>query len=317
MPSLRGYGRGHGSQRFVEAAPNFNFPGHPHLDPIALAVLVAFLIVSGIVLSVALIYLNSIMRFVLFDSVVARECRIREYWQRRHAAGLRYFVWQILFMLVTVAGMVILIGIPAGLAFVLGWLRHPHNHIVGLVLGGICLFFVFVAFTLGTYAITVLTKDFVVPQMALDNIGAVEGWRRLLAMMDSEKGSYAGYIGMKIVLALGAAVVLSIVSAIVALVLLIPVGGFGMIAVLAGKAAGLTWNLYTITLVVVAASIVLMVLLYVMSLVSVPAMVFFPAYSIYFFAARYPALGAVINPLPAPPPLPAAPSYPMNPEPAG
>jgi hypothetical protein len=100
-------------------------------------------------------------------------------------------------------------------------------------------------------------------------------------------------------------------------VLLIPVGGFGLVAVLAGKAAGLTWNLYTITVVAVAASIVLLILLYVMSLVSVPAMVFFPAYSIYFFAARYPALGAVLNPLPVPPPLPAAPSYPMNPEPAG
>jgi hypothetical protein len=50
-----------------------------------------------------------------------------------------------------------------------------------------------------------------------------------------------------------------------------------------------------------------MLLLYVFSLVSVPVIVFFPAYSIYFFAARYPALEAMLHPVAAPqepPPLP-------------
>ena len=49
-------------------------------------------------------------------------------------------------------------------------------------------------------------------------------------------------------------------------------------------------NLYTITLAVVVGTLLIFALLYVLSLVSVPAVVFFPAYSIYFFAARYPAL---------------------------
>jgi hypothetical protein len=159
----------------------------------------------------------------------------------------------------------------------------------------------------------VLTKDFVVPEMALENISAIEGWRRLLPMLKSEKGSYAGYIGMKIVMALGAAVVVGIVTLIVILILLIPVGGFGVIAVLAGKTAGLTWNLYTISLAVVVGCIVLAVILYVVSLISVPAIVFFPAYSIYFFASRYPALDALLRP-----PAPAAPYAPppfLPPEP--
>jgi hypothetical protein len=318
VPNFQGYS-GHGSHRFAESAPpNFNFPNHPHLDPATLALLIAFLIVSGIVLFVLFIYLNSMMRFVLFDSVIAKECRIRQFWRRRHAAGLRYFVWQILFMLVTTGGMVILIGIPMGFVLVLGWLKQPREHIVVLILGGICLFFVFVTFMLVTFAVTVLTKDFVVPQMALENINAFEGWRRLLAMMKAEKGSYAGYIGMKIVLAIGAAILFGIVAVIVALVLLIPVGGLGAIAVLGGKAAGLTWNLYTITIVVVAGCTILAILLYVISLISVPAMVFFPAYSIYFFAARYPALGALIYPAPIPPMLPqSGPSFAASPEPIG
>ena len=60
-----------------------------------------------------------------------------------------------------------------------------------------------------------------------------------------------------------------IVVGIVAL-LIPPVGGLGVIAVLGGKAAGLTWNLYTITLAVVVGTIVVGVILYVMSLISVP-----------------------------------------------
>ena len=124
---------------------------------------------------------------------------------------------------------------------------------------------------------------------------------------------------MKIVLAIGAAVVLGIVSAIVMLLFLIPVGGLGAVAVLAGMAAGLTWNLYTITLAVVAGCLAILFILYILSLVSVPAVVFFPAYAIYFFASRYPALDALLHPAPPPPLIspPPPPPLPPAPEPIG
>ena len=134
-------------------------------------------------------------------------------------------------------------------------------------------------------------------------------------MMKQEKGGYAGYLGMKVVMAIGAAITVGIVAVILMIVLLIPVGGFGMVAVLAGKAAGLTWNAYTITLIVVAGSVVVAGILYLFSLISVPVIVFFPAYSIYFFVARYPALAAVLYP--APPSAPQAPPLPPQPQPIG
>ena len=85
-------------------------------------------------------------------------------------------------------------------------------------------------------------------------------------------------------------------------------------------AAGLTWNLYTITLAVVVGTIAIFSLLYVISLISVPAVVFFPAYSIYFFASRYPALDALLYPAPPPampPPPPDPPPLLPTPEPIG
>jgi hypothetical protein len=68
-----------------------------------------------------------------------------------------------------------------------------------------------------------------------------------------------------------------------------------VIAIIAGAAAGLTWNFLTITLVVVACLILFAMLMFLASLISVPATVFFPAYSLYFFAPRYPPLAALMT----------------------
>ena len=295
--------------------------GLPKVDPMLYASLIAVLVVAGLVLMVLFLYVNSVMRFVLFDSVVAKECRIRESWSRRQGPGRRYFAWQILLFLCWMVGLTILVGIPAGFAFLVGWLREPREHMIPLILGGMALFFVVMVFVVAQLVIHVMTKDFVVPQMALEEIGAIEGWRRLWPQIKAEKGGYAGYIGMKIVMAIGAAVVLGIVSAIVMLLFLIPVGGLGAVAVIAGMAAGLTWNLYTITLAVVAGCLAIFFILYMLSLVSVPAVVFFPAYSIHFFASRYPALDALLHPAPPPaiisPPPPEPPPLPPAPEPIG
>lgn len=304
---------------------NFQIPQHPRgaeqfiglalpaslaHNPALLAGLIIFVIVFGLLFFLLFTYLNSVMRFILFDSIIGKECRVREGWAKRQRPGLRYFLWQLLVMAITLGGLTILVGIPAGFAFAVGWLKAPKEHLLPLILGGIGLFFVFLLFMLVLAVVHVVTKDFVVPQMALEDIGAIEGWRRLWPTINAEKGGYAGYIGMKIVMSLGAAVVVGIVAGVLVLVLLVPVGGLGVVAVLTGKTAGLTWNVYTITLIVLGGCLFLAVLIYAIGLVSVPVIVFFPAYSIYFFASRYPALAAVLYPAP-----PAPSNFPAPPEP--
>jgi MFS family permease len=292
---------------------SFQTPGHPrgeqplplpHINLLLYASLIALLIVVAVVLWIVFLYVSSVMRFILFDSVIAKHCEIRRGWARRHPAGLRYFVWQLLFILAMFVGLTVLVGIPAAFALAAGWLKDYQRHMLPLILGGVLLFFAVIGLILLSLLVHVLTKDFVVPEMALENISAFEGWRRLIPMLRSEKSSYAGYLGMKIVMAVAASVAVGILTVIVVLVLLIPVGGFGVVAVILGKTAGLSWNLYTITLAVVVGCIVIAVLLYVMALISVPAIVFFPAYSIYFFASRYPVLDALLRPPPMAIPVP-------------
>lgn len=302
------------SNNFLEQG----FPdAFPHIDPALLGALIVILVLAALVFGIVMMYVSSVMRFILFDSVLAKECHIRAGWSRRQNAGLKYFWWQLGYAFATLAGLVILLGIPAAIALAMGWFTNARQHILPLVLGGIVVFFLLMAFFIAAAVVHVLTKDFVVPQMALEGIGAVEGWRRLWPMLQAEKGGYAVYVLMKIVLAIGAGIIIGIAGLILMLFIAIPIVGVTIAAVLGGKAAGLTWDVFTITIAVVAGCIVFAVFLYLTALISVPMIIFFPAYSIYFFAPRYRALSLVLYPPPpSTPPFEAPGGPPLEPSPA-
>lgn len=324
IPSGTG-GGGHRapSDQFLQNLPHFPDIGHIPVAQLAGLIALALLVLIAIV--VALIYLNSVCRFILFESILNKRAVFEGSWRRWRPAGRRYFVWQILFQIVLMMGFVIVAGIPVGIAFAAGWLRDPKQHLLPLVLGGVLLFFVLMIFFFTALLIQVLAKDFVVPAMALEGLDWDEAWKRVLAMIKREKGGYAGYIGMKVVLAIAAGVLLTIVGVILILILMIPII---VIAVAIGVTAHVSWNVYTITVAVVCGIIVFAAVMMLMALISVPAVVFFPAYSIYFLAARYPALSARLYPLPPAPPSVAPPSpppetppvpppLPLGPEPIG
>jgi hypothetical protein len=290
----------------------------PGVDPALVGALVAVLIASGLVLAIVLMYVSSVFRFILFDSVLRKRCDIGTSWRERQAPGFQLFLWTIAFTFLWLLSFAVFLGIPALMAFAAGWFSQPKEHLGPLVLFGILGLCVGLLLAVLGALVHVFTKDFIVPQMAIEGIGPLEAWRRLLNMINAEKGGYAGYVGLKVLLAIAAGIIFGIVGAIVVIIFILPVGGIGAIAVLAGKAAGVTWNLYTITTAVVAGLGALFAMFYLLSLTSVPAIVFFPAYSIYFFASRYPALRAVLYPANAPPlPPPVAPAWTPPPEPIG
>jgi hypothetical protein len=286
--------------------PGARFPGIDSLgiDPAIMAAIMSAIVAAvfaAVIIGIVLMYVSSVMRFVLFDSIIARECHIRQSWARRQGPGWRYFVWKLVYVFISLAGIAVLLGIPLAYAFAKGWFRQPHEHLAPLVVGGIVIFLLFLAWLAAMGVIFVFTKDFVIPQMALENIDAFEGWRRLWAMIQADLGAYAAYIAMKVVLAIVVGILIAIAALIVGLFFAIPTVGLSMLAIVTGKSAGLTWNAYTITLAIVVGCILLGIFLYLVSLVSVPAIVFFPAYSMYFFAGRYPQLSIALSPGPAVP----------------
>jgi hypothetical protein len=272
------------------------------------------LIVVGILVAIVLafifLYINSVFRFILFDSVLRRQCSIGEGWQKWRRAGGRFFLWQIVFLISTWLLLAVLVGVPLALAAVAGWMTDVRQHIGRLIVGVILLVGLFVVFALTAAVVQVLARDFLVPIMALEDLDFADGWHRLLAMIRPEKGRYAVYLLLKLVLSIAAAILFGIIAIIAALFVVVP----GVVAVLAGKAAGMGWSVTTISLAIIFGTLLLLLLIYLIAWVCVPATVFFPAYALHFFAARYPHLDALLNPVPTPP-APELPPVPESPPP--
>jgi len=280
------------------------------IDPALIATLLLIVIGGGLILMLVWIYVASVSRFMLFEAVLRKNCdSLSAGWHRWQGTGLRYFVWQLVLSAISLMVAAVLF-IPL-LVPLLATLKNHQEPGPEILLAFLPMIFVFGVFSLVVVLVNVLSKDFVVPLMAIDGVSFIEGWRRLLAMIRDETLSFAGYIGMKIVLAIGASVVFGILSAIAAVFMILPVGLVAAVVVIMAKGGTFSWNAVTVTAGIVALFIVFAVLMYVVALICVPVAVFFPAYAMYFFAERFPALHARLYPPAAPLPPQAPPWAPV------
>ena len=267
-------------------------------DPFAgvpLAVLV-LAVLAGIVFMIVMMYLASVFRFVLFDAVLTGRYRLREGFARWQSHGTSFFWWSLGYGFVVVAtiGFLVLVVV----AQVTGVKRGDAASIIVLVIAVLL-----GLLTLLTAAVVfVLTKDFVLPIMAFDHVPATVAWGRLRTMITADPLMYLAYIGMKILLAMGAGIAAGIASLIVIVVFVI----VGLLVALVLVPLHLAWGLATIALAVVFGGIALLALVFLLGMISAPIAVFFQAYALYFFGRRFRPLEMVLFPEPpAPPPSPA------------
>jgi hypothetical protein len=189
------------------------------------------------------------------------------------------------------------------LAYSAGWFEKPDEHLGALIGGGLLLGLVFLVLVASLAIIDLLARDFLVPVMAFENVGASDGWRRLLGMLGAEKAAFAVYVLMKIVLAMGSAIIFAIVNLIVILVLLIPLAVLGVAGYFLGVGAGITWDTPAILLMTGLGMLLLAGVLYIMGFVYAPGLVFFQSYTLEFLAGRYEPLANRMFP-PNPPATP-------------
>jgi hypothetical protein len=262
------------------------------------------------------VYSDCVYRFILLDAVVTGQCRLREGWRRWREAGRRYLLWVVAFGLAAFALVIVVAGVPVLLAYRAGWFVKPEDHLGALIGGGILLALVVIGLVAVLAIIDMLGRDFVVPVMAFEEVGAVDGWRRLLAMMNGEKLAYGLYVLMKIALAMGGAIIFTVVNLIVILILLIPLALLGVMGYLIGGSAGVSWDNISVILLLTAFGLLAFAgLLYVVGFVYAPGLVFFQSYTLEFFAPRYGPLGSRLLPT-SPPILPLAPPIVPTPPPA-
>jgi len=259
-------------------------------------------ILAGVVLVFLFIflwvYVASVYRFVLFDSVLYDRCELKGSWGKWEPSGRSYFYWSLAILVASWVGSFLIMGVPLLIAWRAGLFRHPSQHLFVLILGGAALLFLMLAFVVSIAVTSLFAKDFCVPIMAMEKVRVLDAWRRLFPMLAADKMAFAGYVLMKIVLAIGSAIIFGIITLLALFVVLIPLGIAGVIIFFVGKALELTLNVATISIMVVLGGIILAGILYLIALISTPVMVFFQSYDLHFIGSRYPVLGAVVFPPP-------------------
>jgi hypothetical protein len=273
---------------------------------------IALGIASALVVALLWIYSDCICRFILLDAVVTGQCRLREGWRRWRAAGRRYFLWVVSFGFVALLLTGVVVGVPVLLAYRAGWLEKPEENLGVLIGWGLLLILVLLVMVAILAIIEMFGRDFLVPVMAFEDVGPVDGWRKLLAIIGAEKTAYVVYVLMKIVLAVGGAILFAIINLIVILILLIPLGVVGLAGYFLGQAAGFSWDVSTELLVTGLGLLAFAGILYVVGFVYAPGLVFFQSYTVEFFGPRYAPLGSKLLP-PVPPTGPAGPTPPIPP----
>ena len=252
-----------------------------------------------------MLYISCVYRFVLFDSVLNDRCELKGSWRRWEPRGRSYFYWHLVLSGIFLVALSLILGVPVLLAWQMGLFHHPGEHVAELILGGVALFFFLIAFIVVGAVIGLFAKDFCIPIMAMEEVGIVAAWRRLLPMLAAEKLAFAIYVLMKIVLAIANAIIVGMASLAMLIVLIIPLGIAGVIMFFVGKAMGLTFSIATICVLAAAGCILFAGFLFLLALLNTPSMVFFQSYVLHFVGARYPAVGTILfPPLPETPPLP-------------
>jgi hypothetical protein len=201
------------------------------------------------------------------------------------------------------------------MAYLMGFTAHMREHVFVAALGITTLVGLGLLILVAGMIFFVLVKDFAVPIMALENVSVGTAIRRLAQIIDREKGSFAGYIGMKLVLTLGAGLAFGIGTAIVVLVVLIPIVVIAVVGTVIGASAGLTWTPTMIALAVALGFNAMLGLMIIILFGHTPLAAFFPSYGLLYFAERYQPLHDRLFPPPPAPPAPVAPEPEPEPEP--
>lgn len=275
---------------------------------IVLVLVLAFLLV---VLGFVHLYIGSVFRFILFDAVTAANFKLLAGWRRWNRPGTRYFVFQIVFILLGLTGLVLITTPFIVWAAAIGLFGSasgaggdgPSLHVVHIFMILLVFVPIFLLYLLTMALIVLFAKDFCVPVMALEDARFMVAFRRVLALIKQEKMAYAAYAGMKIILAIAVGVAASLAVFLLALAIIIPMGL--AISLLPGISVPPPTNLLFWGGAIAVGLVLLAVLIFFLGLISAPVAIFFEAYALEFFGGRYAPLGTLLHP--PPPPAPASP----------
>ncbi len=251
--------------------------------------LIFLVIGSALVTGICMLYLRSVFRFILVDSLVTREVRPRRAWAIARPLGESYFKWVAGMLGGLVAAFVIMVAVA------LPGLQAASTSGPGKLFATASLALILsltVLVGLAVALLIMLTDDLVVPIMYADRLTLAPAWRELWRKMRRDPASFAVYVLLRFLLSVGVSVAV--------LLFLVPllIGLFSSaiivaaVSVLGLHLVGLSWvwNVPSISLAVAALLLLIAVLVILLSTVGMPGQVFLQGFSLRFIRARSPSL---------------------------
>jgi MFS family permease len=194
--------------------------------PSAVGAALVAAVVGVLLLVLAFQFVGAVMEFVFVASLRDRAVEIRQYWNEHWRQGARLFGFRLALLLggvLFIGGLVALVllpllgGIPGGFEL--------------LLVGGIVLLPVVLILGVGAVVIGGFTTVFVVPIMLEEDRGVIDGWRRFWPTLRGQWKQYATYALVNMGLSIAAGIASTIGTLIAVVVLAIPFGLLGAVAV--------------------------------------------------------------------------------------
>jgi len=271
-----------------------------NLTPERIAMGVAALLLAMVV-SFAVIYLITRLRFAFFHCLIHNTREIRPGWHIYREPATRFF-WLNVVVGLCFLLLVVLLAIP----FAAGFWRlfretppggHPD---IGLLLALVLpLIPIILLLVLAGIVADLFLRDWMLPHFALDNAPAGEAWNSVWASIKAEKRQFAAYVLLRVVLPTIAMVALFMVLIIPGLALAGALGaiGYGVHSAFAGASGGaaVAGMILQAFFGVVAFGLLLLASI----CLGGPISTGIREYALMFYGGRYQALGDILDP-PAP-----------------
>ena len=208
------------------AAPNgAALPGDPFVTPELLLAVAAGIVVLAVLLSIV----STVLEFVFYDALRTNDVLLWGPFKRRFLQGIRLILFQI--------GITVLIFAPVAAAGYGLYVTDPAapSRLAVFVLAGLVLLGVFLVWLL----VLTFTDDFVVPIMVLEDETVLGAWSRFWPTLKGEWVQFLLYLVVYFLLALGIGIGQSIVTLVLAgiVVALGAIAGLVIVGLLGGLAA--------------------------------------------------------------------------------
>jgi hypothetical protein len=268
-----------------------NWPGHnpwPEIMHFLPLIILAFIVLVAIGLLVS--WIGSVFHFIYVDNLVRNSGAIAEPFGRFRRQGTSYFLWRLVFGLIYMA---LILCIVAVVVFAVLAASHGGGKAGLMVLAIVMGVLVIIPLVIVAAIIDLFVRDFVTTTMYVRGVGIMEAWSIAWPLIKENAGQVALYILILIALAIAIGMFGLVVALLGLVVVGIPVGILSAVAILAGKAMGLTWTVPVIAVAATFGCIVLVGWVYLAQCAIQPALAFRRSYALVVMGQADPSLATI------------------------